>query len=73
MCESLAQYFKLLNFTAESLGLEQQFVDNGEIQHNLKAFACLSLIPETFVVEEFERIQEEPSDEINGMQFYGYN
>ncbi|CAF4336433.1 unnamed protein product [Rotaria sp. Silwood2] len=49
----------------QSLGLQQKFVDNREIRHNLKDFACLSLIPETFVVEEFERIQEESSDEIN--------
>ncbi|CAF3132612.1 unnamed protein product [Rotaria sp. Silwood2] len=51
--------------TFRSLGLQQKFVDNREIRHNLKDFACLSLIPETFVVEEFERIQEESSDEIN--------
>ncbi|CAF4541237.1 unnamed protein product, partial [Didymodactylos carnosus] len=52
----------------EDLGLQQPFVNDREVRRYLKNFACLSFVSEAFVVEEFERFQDESPDSINDLQ-----
>ncbi|CAF1311074.1 unnamed protein product [Rotaria sordida] len=56
--------------TTTNLGLQQLFNDNSEVRRYLKTFGCLSLIPEPSVTAEFEKIQADSPDSINGIKFF---
>ncbi|CAF4598316.1 unnamed protein product, partial [Rotaria sp. Silwood1] len=49
----------------QTLGLQQLFVENNDVRHFLKKFGCLALIPEQFVIAEFEKLQTDSPDSIN--------
>ncbi|CAF3455161.1 unnamed protein product [Rotaria sp. Silwood1] len=49
----------------QTLGLQQLFVENNDVRHLLKKFGCLALIPEQFVIAEFEKLQTDSPDSIN--------
>ncbi|CAM4846255.1 unnamed protein product, partial [Rotaria magnacalcarata] len=49
----------------QTRGLQQLFLENHEARHYLKNFACLTFIPEQFVIIEFERLQADAPDSIN--------
>jgi hypothetical protein len=36
----------------------------------LKKFGCLALIPEQFVIAEFEKLQTDSPDSINGTKYF---
>ncbi|CAF5111642.1 unnamed protein product, partial [Rotaria magnacalcarata] len=52
----------------QTRGLQQLFLENHEARHYLKNFACLTFIPEQFVIIEFERLQADAPDSINGIK-----
>ncbi|CAF0775449.1 unnamed protein product [Adineta steineri] len=49
----------------QGLGLQDLFVNDHQVRRYLKNFACLTLVPESFVIGEFERLQTEAPDSIN--------
>ncbi|CAF1518060.1 unnamed protein product, partial [Rotaria sordida] len=51
-----------------NLGLQQSFVDNSEVRRCLKTIGCLALIPEQYVILEFEKLQETSPDSLNSIR-----
>ena len=45
----------------------QLFLHDREVRHQLKNFACLAFVPEQHVIEEFEKLDEESSESMNGL------
>ncbi len=45
----------------------QLFLHDREIRHRLKNFACLAFVPEQHVIGEFEKLEEESPETINGL------
>ena len=42
------------------------FLEDPDVRRQLKNIACLSFVPESHMVEEFEKIEEESSESIGG-------
>ncbi len=57
-------------FIFQNLGLQQLFIENSDVRHLLKKFGCLALIPEQFVIAEFEKLQTDSPDSINGTKYF---
>ncbi|CAF4133711.1 unnamed protein product, partial [Rotaria magnacalcarata] len=51
-----------------SHGLQKLFVDDRQVRRYLKIFGCLALIPEQFVIEEFEKLQVDSPDSLDDLQ-----
>ncbi|CAF1560547.1 unnamed protein product [Rotaria magnacalcarata] len=45
-----------------TFGLQQLFTENNDIRHLLRNFGRLALIPEQFVIAEFEKLQADSPD-----------
>ena len=41
------------------------FLDDREVRHQLKNFACLAFVPEQQAIEEFEKLEEESPESMN--------
>ncbi|CAF4499777.1 unnamed protein product, partial [Rotaria sp. Silwood2] len=54
----------------QTLGLQEPFNNDRQVQHSLKTFACLAFIPEQFVIEEFEKLQADAPDLIDDFVDY---
>ncbi|CAF4772830.1 unnamed protein product [Rotaria socialis] len=50
-----------------SHGLQKLFVDDRQVRRYLKNFGCLALIPEQFVIEEFEKLQVDSPDSLDAI------
>ncbi|CAF1391294.1 unnamed protein product [Adineta ricciae] len=50
----------------KELNLVQLFLNDREVRHQLKNFACLAFVPEQYVTEEFEKLAEESPETMNG-------
>ncbi|CAF3602513.1 unnamed protein product [Rotaria socialis] len=53
-----------------SHGLQKLFVDDRQVRRYLKNFGCLALIPEQFVIEEFEKLQVDSPDSLDDFVDY---
>ncbi|CAF5075158.1 unnamed protein product, partial [Rotaria sp. Silwood1] len=53
-----------------TLGLQQLFVENNDVRHLSKKFGYLALIPEQFVIAEFEKLQTDSPDSINATKYF---
>ncbi|CAF1594577.1 unnamed protein product, partial [Rotaria magnacalcarata] len=53
-----------------SHGLQKLFVDDRQVRRYLKIFGCLALIPEQFVIEEFEKLQVDSPDSLDDFVDY---
>ncbi|CAF1274580.1 unnamed protein product [Rotaria magnacalcarata] len=51
-------------------GLQKLFVDDRQVRRYLKIFGCLALIPEQFVIEEFEKLQVDSPDSLDDFVDY---